>query len=1234
MKNNYCKKIILLQFLVLVVDAYFCYSASVTITEPEQYFTTVTVPSVYFSGTATGSNITVKYSSDRDIVGSCQGTTSWSATIPLKPGKNRILIQVHESQSSIATAERIVRYIPSGQLGISNLSESATSIECWETLEITFNIENSAATHIQFPYETNLPPGLTWADGITVDGIFSPDNWATVYRRPGFLYQKYQRAYKNNREWLYPQGDPVWTIRFAPPLQGNWKYKIEIKEAKGTFLSQERSFVVTAPTNPNNHGPIRVSKTDKRYFEYADGTPFIGMGHNINIDADKYSYDASNIFNTIGTGNQQLLRWWIAGHIWSSAWQPWSSATLGNAGNSPRTGLIVTKVYGDSKASLQLNSNNPLMYQGFMSGHAGVISGKKYRVRVRWCTDNATGTGLSIRYTNNWPEISNIGSYQILVQPINGTTPWHVATGDYTATSDFVPEYICICFQGSGTGYVDECALHEVLADGSLGPQLLRSPKFCSVYTMDPRRSAGMDAIFSEAAAKNIHFKLVISERREEILNRIDANGNPYPQWDEFEMLNDNFFAGPNTMVRSLHEYYWRYMFARFGASRAIHSWELCNEASPASDKHFDLAGHLAKKASADGNPHPSTTSTWSGLAEDKWKSVISSCISHTDFHCYVRGTGWIGPEDELARDSARFFIEYDNNVKATGFGKPVVWGEMGIDTGNTDDEDPGLANDNNGVWLHKIVWARTNSGGVYPLYWYTNNIFNKNLHSKFGNWRRFMDGIPLTNGRYVDAGATATNTTIRVVGQKDIQDGRAHIWIDNKDNTWYSPSATAISCQVKVPMQVPNIRYEIKWYNTQTGQVSSTEQVNADSSGVITLNISNLTTDTACRITKLTGIPSAPSNLNAKVISKSQIDLSWTDNSQNETGFKIERKKDTSGTYTQINTIGANITSYSDIGLSSGTLYFYRVRAYSNDGDSDYSNEVSAYTFSDTGSSTQTVSAPIISPNSGTYADYVTVSMSCLTGGAIIRYTLDGSIPNTSSIIYTSPFTITETTTVKAKAFKSGMYDSAVTTATYIIQKSGNPYGILYVSTDTINIGSVAPEEMAVSSFVITNLGTGQLSATLFSDQEWIKIDPVSVTIEGVPNAIPVTVTVIVDNSILRQKEGQFRGKITIESNGGYAEITVVMTATCVLVRPNPYNPDIGNLVFFGNGIIPNKTKVTIYTLSGVLVNMLEETRGATEILWDGKNINNEKVVSGVYLYVYESSKEKGIGKFTVIRK
>lgn len=90
---------------------------------------------------------------------------------------------------------------------------------------------------------------------------------------------------------------------------------------------------------------------------------------------------------------------------------------------------------------------------------------------------------------------------------------------------------------------------------------------------------------------------------------------------------------------------------------------------------------------------------------------------------------------------------------------------------------------------------------------------------------------------------------------------------------------------------------------------------------------------------------PAAPSNLAATVVSKTGINLAWSDNSNDETGFRIERSLDGSSGWTQVATVWADVTTYSDTGLTCATAYHYRVSAYNAGGASVYSDVVSATT-------------------------------------------------------------------------------------------------------------------------------------------------------------------------------------------------------------------------------------------------------------------------------------------------
>ena len=81
-----------------------------------------------------------------------------------------------------------------------------------------------------------------------------------------------------------------------------------------------------------------------------------------------------------------------------------------------------------------------------------------------------------------------------------------------------------------------------------------------------------------------------------------------------------------------------------------------------------------------------------------------------------------------------------------------------------------------------------------------------------------------------------------------------------------------------------------------------------------------------------------------------------------------------------------------------------------------------------------QNVATPTFSPTAGSYFESQLVTITCATVDAIIRYTIDGSNPTENSLLYNFPIEVSETTTIKAKAFKDGYNSSSVVTATYQI--------------------------------------------------------------------------------------------------------------------------------------------------------------------------------------------------------
>jgi len=86
--------------------------------------------------------------------------------------------------------------------------------------------------------------------------------------------------------------------------------------------------------------------------------------------------------------------------------------------------------------------------------------------------------------------------------------------------------------------------------------------------------------------------------------------------------------------------------------------------------------------------------------------------------------------------------------------------------------------------------------------------------------------------------------------------------------------------------------------------------------------------------------IINAPTDLNAVAIDDQTIKLTWADNCSFESGFKIERKIGNRD-FVQLYEVDADVTNYEDSDLNSDELYIYRVKAFTLNHESGYSNEM-----------------------------------------------------------------------------------------------------------------------------------------------------------------------------------------------------------------------------------------------------------------------------------------------------
>ncbi len=172
--------------------------------------------------------------------------------------------------------------------------------------------------------------------------------------------------------------------------------------------------------------------------------------------------------------------------------------------------------------------------------------------------------------------------------------------------------------------------------------------------------------------------------------------------------------------------------------------------------------------------------------------------------------------------------------------------------------------------------------------------------------------------------------------------------WVDNSNNedgfNVYRCTGDAVACLAGVFTKIASTAANVTTYSDTTVSPSTTYtyHVTAFNAGGESLPSNNATATTPAPPPP----PNPPSNLTATAVSNQQINLTWTDNSNNEDGFKIERCQGAGcTTFAQIAQTGPNVTSFSDTGLSSQTSFSYRVRAFNANGNSAYSNTATAAT-------------------------------------------------------------------------------------------------------------------------------------------------------------------------------------------------------------------------------------------------------------------------------------------------
>jgi hypothetical protein len=817
--------------------------------------------------------------------------------------------------TSVSTSTPIVPTpIPStpvsnSNLAISGISENG-SVAKYDKQEITFNLKTSASNP-QLPFDPSAPNGVNGSAGVLVDAVFTSPSGKT-WSQPGFYYQIFDDQLKSGSEWFYPTGQAVWKVRFAPDEVGTWKYYLKAQDKTGTIQSETRSFTVTASAN---RGFIRPSKTDPRYFEYADGTYFPALGMNSGYGEIQWTNPSANqdYLQKAGSNGIQVIRMWLSQwSIFGSTWNPWYGIRNDYDGYIPRAGLYTNDISTTPMDTLRLvyTDNNSgdwfdaCRFIGGFQAPPAVKQNTKYHIKIRYEAQGISGPrdpafpgfGLVAKvqnpYDGNWhTQCYNGGDPQNGVK-VTGygkdSADWTYLEGEWNSGSQNTLPIFYLALENvnslSATANgqpwnkppqadIDTVFIGEDLGGGNYGPNIVTKPSMEQLTYYMERNAYAFDKTLELAKQNGVYLKLVVMEKNDIIQMEVSYDGK------RVKSDNNNFYGNYRTMtaVRWYQQAWWRYLQARWGYSPNIFAFEAVNEAEPGNANHHAQVDEMGKYLhcgvfgvslpATDGqkcnlshpDAHMVSTSLWSGFDSGLFVNDKYPNVDYADIHQYIAKDTDLTHFQDTALSTYDLGAAYGALV--SGSKKPIIRGETGLITqGANTDSIADLSADKQGIWLHNLIWGGINPSGLIENYWYAKaHIYGGpvDLRPQFKNYYSFIKDIPLNNGKYVNASAVASSSKLRVWGQKDLTNQKAHLWIANTDHIWTNTGTIApITGTVTLKGFAANTMFNVEWWDTYAGKASSMQSISTNASGDLVLNVSNLTTDVAVRIALQGTIP------------------------------------------------------------------------------------------------------------------------------------------------------------------------------------------------------------------------------------------------------------------------------------------------------------------------------------------------------------------------------------------
>ena len=216
---------------------------------------------------------------------------------------------------------------PDAPPAIARVRPMATEVPCFGLFEVAFDLPDRYADPFD-PEQIDVSALFTTPDGqqVTVNG---------------FYYQGFYRLHDEVQSAPQPQGRPEWRVRFCPRIPGAYRYTLVAKDPHGLTEWKAGAFTAAPADGPRF---VRVSRNDRRYFEFDNGAWFYPIGHNIRSPYDsrmddKFPWTLRHPEGTLAY--ERFVREMEAAQenlveVWSCAWSlglEWSEAVPGYHGS-------------------------------------------------------------------------------------------------------------------------------------------------------------------------------------------------------------------------------------------------------------------------------------------------------------------------------------------------------------------------------------------------------------------------------------------------------------------------------------------------------------------------------------------------------------------------------------------------------------------------------------------------------------------------------------------------------------------------------------------------------------------------------------------------------------------------------------------------------------------------------------------------------------------------------------